>query len=98
MDESLNTLDDQEYYIKFMTCPDRSYCDGRFLSLAAELVRMGHKPRVVAQAALNVGIEQAEADGVDYYDGFMRGLGSLSEQAAAWLAEDTEEAEKQKGV
>lgn len=94
MDEDLDTPEAKKYFMEFMTNPDRSYCEGRFLSLAAELVRMGHKPRIVAQAGLNVGLVQAREESEEYRAGFMRGLGEMSQRAAARRAFEIEDAEK----
>lgn len=85
---------EKNYLSDFLRNPDRSYCEGRFLSLAAELVRMGYKPRIVAQAGLNVGLTQARDDGWLYYRHFVANLEELSKSLTVKLDEWAEEAEQ----
>ena len=89
---------DKKRLTDFLKNPDRSYCEGRFLSLAAELVRMGYKPRIVAQAGLNVGLEQARDDGWLYYRHFVLGLETISKTLTAKLDEWAEEAEQEEAA
>lgn len=94
MDEDLDTPEAKKYFMEFMTNPDRNYCEGRFLALGAELARMGYKHRIIAQAGLNVGLVQAAEESPEYHSGFMRGLGEMSQRAAARRAFEIEDAEK----
>ena len=80
-------------FTEFFRNPARSECEGRFLSLAAQLVREGYAPRIVAQAGLNVGLEQAEAESWLYYRHFLENLETLSRTLVARLDEEAAEAE-----
>ena len=94
MDKDADTPEIKTSFVSLMASPERDYCESRFRSLAAEIVRMGYKPRLLANAGVTVGLDQSLAESRTYEIIFRRELGEISRRAAARRVFEVEDAEK----